>query len=52
MVLYNLNFSEQVFTQKLRPGDYTDGCSTGYVEADSGLVCILWPGKQNERMDL
>lgn len=52
MALYDPDFSEHVFAQKLRPGDYIGACSTGYVEAGSGLVCILWPDKQNERMDL
>lgn len=52
MVLYNLKISEHVFIQYLRGGDYVGGYSTGYVEADSGLVCILWLDKQIERMDL
>lgn len=33
---------------KLRPGDYIGGYSTGSVEADSDLGLI----KKNERMDL
>jgi len=49
--LYNLNFSERVVTQKLGPGDHIGDCSTEWVEAGPGLVCILWPGKQSERID-
>lgn len=52
MVLYNLSISEHMFIQYLRGGDYVDGYSTGYVQADSALVCILWLDKQIERMDL
>lgn len=30
----------------MRGGDDVGGYSTGYVQADSGLVCILWLDKQ------